>query len=471
MKKLISVLIAAVMICSLCIIPAFAATTEETAPTDDFCPAKGDVSNDKTVGAEDARLALRYSVGLEDLDDEALIRADMDNDGEILSADARKILRLSVKLDKAPAHVYVEKTTESTWVTAGADFEECSACHEIITNAVYDTKLHEVIEAANAWAEDTGIAQFISAEDTNGETNEASIELNVDGIWEDMDIDTSVFDGFLTKLGDVIDTYLTAEDTLTIDGNKVFANGKVQNTAVKNALFDIGAGFFYKMANLAEDGVYGTYAVEINGEEIALSVAFTGSEENIEKVKGFCLTISEHISAEIVEGNLVIDVYAPDALKNVIIEKAGEDAKASLDALTLADGFSIVNSLNVEEVFGSQASAVNKLCAFICELSPFVNKVLSKTDAKVELQNGTKLVLNANGFDCNGDNSFSGLVDGFTSALSDELLATTVGAFAVEGEEYYSVPVHVSVDMSSLGLMAGETIEETVILNIHVFDN
>lgn len=55
---------------------------------------KGDVDGDGKVTASDARLILRASVGLENLD---LERADVDGDGKITSADAREALRTAVK--------------------------------------------------------------------------------------------------------------------------------------------------------------------------------------------------------------------------------------------------------------------------------------------------------------------------------------------------------------------------------------
>lgn len=60
----------------------------------------GDVDLNGAVTAEDARLALRASVGLEDLKTDLIrfLGADMDEDGVITSADAREILRLSVGL-------------------------------------------------------------------------------------------------------------------------------------------------------------------------------------------------------------------------------------------------------------------------------------------------------------------------------------------------------------------------------------
>ncbi len=60
----------------------------------------GDVDNDKKVTSEDARLILRYSVGLEKFTDTQKTVADMDRDGKITTEDARLALRTSIGLEK-----------------------------------------------------------------------------------------------------------------------------------------------------------------------------------------------------------------------------------------------------------------------------------------------------------------------------------------------------------------------------------
>lgn len=54
------------------------------------------------ISASDARLVLRYSVGLETLSAEQIKNANVDNDNKISSSDARLILRVSVGLDTFP---------------------------------------------------------------------------------------------------------------------------------------------------------------------------------------------------------------------------------------------------------------------------------------------------------------------------------------------------------------------------------
>lgn len=60
-------------------------------------PEKGDVNGDGIVSAEDARLALRAAVGLENLNADQKKAADMNNDGEITAEDARDILNKAVE--------------------------------------------------------------------------------------------------------------------------------------------------------------------------------------------------------------------------------------------------------------------------------------------------------------------------------------------------------------------------------------
>lgn len=59
----------------------------------------GDVDMNGIVQAADARLALRASVGLQELSTEAFVLADADKNGVIQAADARLILRTSVGLE------------------------------------------------------------------------------------------------------------------------------------------------------------------------------------------------------------------------------------------------------------------------------------------------------------------------------------------------------------------------------------
>lgn len=66
----------------------------------------GDLNVDGKIDAADARLALRYSVGLEDAPSKIItLIGDLDGDGRISAADARLILRYSVGLEKSFAAV------------------------------------------------------------------------------------------------------------------------------------------------------------------------------------------------------------------------------------------------------------------------------------------------------------------------------------------------------------------------------
>ncbi|MBQ6897810.1 MAG: MBL fold metallo-hydrolase [Clostridia bacterium] len=69
----------------------------------------GDIDNDGSVTASDARLALRYSVGLEEFDDQQQLISDVDFSNKTDASDARTILRMAVGLEK---NFYIEEEKE-----------------------------------------------------------------------------------------------------------------------------------------------------------------------------------------------------------------------------------------------------------------------------------------------------------------------------------------------------------------------
>lgn len=71
----------------------------------------GDSDLDGKITASDARIALRYSVGLEELEPEAKVATNADCDNAITAADARLILRASVSLETIyPEYIFISKT-------------------------------------------------------------------------------------------------------------------------------------------------------------------------------------------------------------------------------------------------------------------------------------------------------------------------------------------------------------------------
>ena len=103
MKKFISVLLVTVLMLSCYCMPSYALTSTEGQAALDaaydamFATVAGDVNNDGTFTALDARSALLASAGLtDDIDADA---GDIDGDGVITAIDARTLLRISAQLD------------------------------------------------------------------------------------------------------------------------------------------------------------------------------------------------------------------------------------------------------------------------------------------------------------------------------------------------------------------------------------
>lgn len=93
MKKFISLLLCAIMLC----VPVTAFAAEYPAET---LIKMGDVNLDGKINASDARLALRMSASLESSANTDLLSVDADGNGKISSADARLILRKAAGLSE-----------------------------------------------------------------------------------------------------------------------------------------------------------------------------------------------------------------------------------------------------------------------------------------------------------------------------------------------------------------------------------
>ena len=104
------------ILCVLLALSIFASTAVFS-----FGAEKGDVDRDGEISSNDARLALRIAVNLEQADEEQLILADLDDDNIVSSSDARLILRLSVGLadEKKPVEKdeYVPSAKEQVFYT------------------------------------------------------------------------------------------------------------------------------------------------------------------------------------------------------------------------------------------------------------------------------------------------------------------------------------------------------------------
>ena len=109
-KKWAALLIAAVMLTQFFAVSAFASKSVFVC----------DITMNGTVEAEDARLALRMAIGLENYTVAHKKLADADEDGVITPADARIILRVAVRLETGPRTMaYLSDADLSTFAYTG----------------------------------------------------------------------------------------------------------------------------------------------------------------------------------------------------------------------------------------------------------------------------------------------------------------------------------------------------------------
>ena len=364
----------------------------------------------------------------------------------------------------------VEESFTVKGSTEGLVCENCDAV--FVATEEIPEKLVVMVDDANAWALDNGADALLGAE-TDG--TDLALEIKVDAIWGDNNVAESAFDGLLTNIGSYLDEHFGNEATIMIDGEKVYSEGKLHNTAVKNTIFNVGEGFFYNIANLADDGVYGTYNIEVtsivNGaeltENIEFRVIFTGN--NIDKIKTFAAVVAEHISMTVVDGDTVIDIEAPEKLIETLNTTY---TKETFEEASVAEILADIASYDSDDIFGSQAAAMDKLISTLCGFEGVFNKILDKVvSATVATTDGTEWNLLEPGaqFGVKGDvKDFGAFVDAFAAMLNEEeICGLSMDAFAI-GNGVYSFPVTVSVDMGNLGAMDNDIITETVIFNIHM---
>lgn len=113
------------------------------------CYGIGDADLDGDVTSADARLILRYAVGLEEKYSNAQkYRSDVDGDKDIDSADARAALRIAVGLDNPGGHSTIDVTViRPTCSTEGLMLKYCVNCDKIYSEITTPAEEH----AAGAW--------------------------------------------------------------------------------------------------------------------------------------------------------------------------------------------------------------------------------------------------------------------------------------------------------------------------------
>lgn len=410
------------------------------------------------------------------------------------------------------AHTWTEKVTEPTCTEPGEKTFTCvcgatkkeaipATGHDFSNNGICKCgeKAPEVVAMETAWSQMnqalTGITgnndqQLVTAAQ-NG--TKYTLLLNVDAIQSGSQaFGDDLLNGLATKLKTALDAQF-GDYELTVAGQKVYSEKTFNNTALKNALFSVADGFFYNLGKMeAEDGVYTykTVDAKVQGENTyAFTVAVQLKGEDVAKVQALAEKLAEHLTMEkLTKAEIesrygiqvpeteaaVVTVEMPDALMNaaagMLENETAAEVQSTFDRVPVSTYLSIMQSIDLRDVLGSNADNVNSVLATVNHNANAVNKVLSKLTATVTPKTGdpAAFVMSFNPGET-GDawKDFMAGVAGMTG--NEGIGAMTPSQFKVaEGQYkdvYYAVPVTVTVDLeSSMGFRA----EETVVVVLHV---
>lgn len=358
-------------------------------------------------------------------------------------------------------------------------------------------KAPEVVAMETAWSEMnqalTGITgnggqQLVTAAQND---TEYTLLLNVDAIQSGSQaFGDDLLNGLATKLKTALDARF-GDYKLTVAGQKVYSKKAFNNTALKNALFSVADGFFYNLGKMeAENGVYTykTVDAKVQGENTyAFTVAVQLKGADVDKVQALAEKLAEHLAMEkltkaeiagrygiqVAENEAaVVTVEMPKALMNVaagMLKKkniTAAEAQGIFDSVPVSTYLSIMQSIGLSDVLGSNADNVNSVLATVNHNANAVNKVLSKLTATVTPKMGASGAFTMKFNPGTTGDAWKDFMAGVVGMTSEDIGEMTPSKFKVADGEYkdvyYAVPVTVTIDLESFRA------EETVVVVLHV---
>lgn len=407
------------------------------------------------------------------------------------------------------AHVWTGKvTTAATCTEAGTMTYTCvcgatkmetipATGHDFSNNGICKCgeKAPEVVAMETAWSDMnqalTGITgngdqQLVTAAQ-NG--TEYTLLLNVDAIQSGSQaFGDDLLNGLATKLKTALDARF-GDYALTVAGQKVYEDKGFQNTALKNALFSVADGFFYNLGKMeVENGVYTykTVDAKVQGENTyAFTVAVQLKGADVAKVQALAEKLAEHLAMEkltkaeiesrygiqVAENEAaVVTVEMPKALMNFAAQKLKNKPAAEVqgifDGVSVSTYLSIMQSIDLSNVLGSNANDVNSVLATVNHNANAVNKVLSKLTATVTSKTGASGAFTMEFNPGTTGDAWKDFMAGVVGMTSEDIGKMKPSQFKVADGKYknvyYAVPVTVTIDLESFRA------EETVVVVLHV---
>lgn len=280
--------------------------------------------------------------------------------------------------------------------------------------------------------------------------------------------------GLATAIGNAMKETFTGR-TLSVNGNTVYsAEGTFNNTALKDALFSVAEGFFYRLANMGDDNIYKTVTAKVGEHEFAVNVKLSG--DDVARVKTLASKLEKYLSMNTMdastvkteygyEGNetsyIVVGVEMPKAVQDFLAENKNLTAETfnAIPVMTAINGLAHYDVPSL--LLPAHAANINPVIATVNGNADLVNTVLRHATITVKDQTLRNTFTPGTNEASDWQNFMAGVL-GMVNGLD----FGDIGDYAVTGQDgIYVVPVTVDIDLqNAMGFTANETV--LVVLNI-----
>ena len=361
--------------------------------------------------------------------------------------------------------------------------------------------LNYTLVTANAWLKEAKLDSLFILKQDESDSNKIKLIIDVSKMFSNnnslQNVNSGAFDNFLTDFGNFVELIFNDSSlTLSVEGlqdRNVLSKGALNDDAIVQFVYDLINNAFYTISNMSanSNNEYPFKAITgtLDGTEFTLNMVFvdrsdsTDTRNYIQEIKNFASKIDEHLEIAHVDSSLVIKFKAPDALLNYAVKEFAALSDKNYSDLTAEEKASVISAFDsatvsfllgkmddatLNQVFGSQQHAVNRVLGILLGNETFIDKVLSEVSG-VELTDKDGKTIELLKYnpdfapDTTGSDNWQKFIKTLASMLSDDANNATPGSYK-QADGTYKVPVKITLDMKDELKLTNTTNMDIVII-------